>query len=193
MNHAADGRKPLRGLVGDHSGGATPDPIPNSAVKPAAPMILPQRESRSSPTYGPRQPKADGVFLFAPADDACCVRRPYGINDCVPDRVVRAISQRDRQHQFFLAAIESLCDLSSEDRQPPVTCSRSSDCEALHWQHVLQHHRILTGGPLRKLRRGPGSGRRHRPGDRSSPRLRLRHHGRRRRPQGHRGTQRQGV
>src|SRR4051812_37899129 len=34
---------------GDDTGGAPPVPIPNTAVKPARPMIVPRRESRSSP------------------------------------------------------------------------------------------------------------------------------------------------
>ena len=36
-------------LSGDHTGGATPVPIPNTAVKTARPMIVLTRESRSSP------------------------------------------------------------------------------------------------------------------------------------------------
>jgi hypothetical protein len=30
-------------FAGDHSDGETPDPIPNSAVKPVTPMIVPRR------------------------------------------------------------------------------------------------------------------------------------------------------
>ena len=51
-------------FLGDHSAGVTPVPIPNTAVKPSMPMILPPRESRSSPSYEPRQPKAGGVLFL---------------------------------------------------------------------------------------------------------------------------------
>src|SRR5437868_4195261 len=37
------------GFVGGYTRGVTPVPIPNTAVKPAGPMILRQRESRSLP------------------------------------------------------------------------------------------------------------------------------------------------
>src|SRR5215213_5687852 len=40
---------PPAALAGGHTRGETPVPIPNTAVKPAGPMILPQRESRSPP------------------------------------------------------------------------------------------------------------------------------------------------
>ena len=43
---------------GDHTRGATPVPIPNTAVKPAGPMIVQSRESRSSP--GPYFKKPHG-------------------------------------------------------------------------------------------------------------------------------------
>ena len=52
-------------FVGDQSGGVTPDPFPNSAVKPTTPMILQQRESRSLPTYEPRRPKTfEALFIY---------------------------------------------------------------------------------------------------------------------------------
>ena len=38
----APARPPGGRLPGDHTGGATPVPIPNTAVKPAGPMIAPQ-------------------------------------------------------------------------------------------------------------------------------------------------------
>ena len=57
-------------LVGDQSARVTPVPIPNTAVKPCTPMILLTRESRSSPTYEPRPPKADGALFM---------RRPDGV------------------------------------------------------------------------------------------------------------------
>ena len=40
---------PVGRFPGDHTCGATPVPIPNTAVKPAGPMIVQSRESRSSP------------------------------------------------------------------------------------------------------------------------------------------------
>ena len=36
---------------GDHTGGETPDPIPNSEAKPVRPMIVPRGESRLSPGF----------------------------------------------------------------------------------------------------------------------------------------------
>src|SRR5437764_4121727 len=54
---------------GDHTGGATPVPIPNTAVKPAGPMIVPQ--ARKSVIAGvqspgrPRLPRAPGGFFCA--------------------------------------------------------------------------------------------------------------------------------
>ena len=62
---------PAGRLPGDHTRGATPVPIPNTAVKPAGPMIVQSRESRSSPgssTQSRRTPKVRRLFcapLFA--------------------------------------------------------------------------------------------------------------------------------
>jgi hypothetical protein len=54
-----------RGFVGGYIRRVTPVPIPNTVVKPAEPMILPQRESRSLPafTYGTPVRKHRGSFL----------------------------------------------------------------------------------------------------------------------------------
>jgi hypothetical protein len=69
-------------FAGDHSDGVTPDPIPNSAVKPVAPMILSLRESRSSPAFfNPRTLKVRGLF-FAHIE--------RGVSDV--DRVVQAVN-----------------------------------------------------------------------------------------------------
>src|SRR5688500_11252769 len=43
-------------FVGAHARGVTPVPIPNTAVKPAGPMILRQRESRSVPAISLEPP-----------------------------------------------------------------------------------------------------------------------------------------
>jgi hypothetical protein len=53
-------------LAGGYIRGATPVPIPNTAVKPAEPMILPQRESRSPPALNksPDPPTKDRGFLL---------------------------------------------------------------------------------------------------------------------------------
>ena len=45
-----------RGIVGGYTRGVTPVPIPNTAVKPAGPMILLQRESRSPPALNKETP-----------------------------------------------------------------------------------------------------------------------------------------
>ena len=45
------GQQPPGSLAGGYIVGATPVPIPNTAVKPDKPMILPQRESRSPPAF----------------------------------------------------------------------------------------------------------------------------------------------
>jgi hypothetical protein len=44
-------KHPRSGFAGGYIVGATPVPIPNTAVKPDKPMILPQRESRSPPAF----------------------------------------------------------------------------------------------------------------------------------------------
>jgi hypothetical protein len=56
-------------FVGDHTDGVTPVPIPNTAVKPIGPMIVPL--VRKSVIAGILQPDAleltlQGVFLCAP-------------------------------------------------------------------------------------------------------------------------------
>ena len=57
----------IYGVSGDHSEGVTPVPMPNTEVKPFAPMIVPKRcESRSSPGLAlkpPRFEKRGGFFL----------------------------------------------------------------------------------------------------------------------------------
>src|SRR6185437_8816466 len=53
-------------FAGGHTGGVTPVPIPNTAVKTAGPMILLPRESRSLPAFSTRTPVLHwtGVLLF---------------------------------------------------------------------------------------------------------------------------------
>src|SRR5947207_1131953 len=54
-------------LAGGYTRGATPVPIPNTAVKPAGPMILLQRESRSPPALNkrtPATPQSAGVLFL---------------------------------------------------------------------------------------------------------------------------------
>ena len=52
-------------FVGGYICGVTPVPIPNTVVKPAEPMILLQRESRSLPALfkNPRSQKDRGFFV----------------------------------------------------------------------------------------------------------------------------------
>lgn len=67
---------PAGRIPGDHTCGATPVPIPNTAVKPAGPMIVQSRESRSSPgshIEKPILPKGRMGFFVAPQ---CLTRRP---------------------------------------------------------------------------------------------------------------------
>ena len=55
------------GIVGGYTRGVTPVPIPNTAVKPAGPMILRQRESRSPPALNTKAPDPSpdrGLSLF---------------------------------------------------------------------------------------------------------------------------------
>src|SRR5207253_8468208 len=53
-----------RVFVGGHIGGVIPVPIPNTVVKPAKPMILLQRESRSLPALNRTPgPKGRGFFF----------------------------------------------------------------------------------------------------------------------------------
>src|SRR6059058_6475193 len=60
---------PDRAFVGGYIGRVTPVPIPNTVVKPAKPMILLQRESRSLPAFLQRAPisKRDRGSFFARA------------------------------------------------------------------------------------------------------------------------------
>lgn len=70
--NAPDGRFP-----GDHTCGATPVPIPNTAVKPAGPMIVQSRESRSSPgshTESPPEPHGPGGL------SSCAHIKPFDPN-----------------------------------------------------------------------------------------------------------------
>ena len=66
---AREHRRPRpRPFVGGHIRRDTPVPIPNTVVKPAEPMILPQRESRSPPALNmqsPGAPKVPGLLHFA--------------------------------------------------------------------------------------------------------------------------------
>src|SRR5436190_9450569 len=58
----------MRVFVGGYTRRVTPVPIPNTVVKPAKPMILLQRESRSLPALNkqPRSPQEAGaVFVCA--------------------------------------------------------------------------------------------------------------------------------
>src|SRR5215218_10365091 len=60
---------PVSGFVGGYIRRVTPVPIPNTVVKPAEPMILRQRESRSLPALNrsPRDRKVSGAsFIAAP-------------------------------------------------------------------------------------------------------------------------------
>ena len=63
--HNPPGPNPARRVfVGGYTGRVTPVPIPNTVVKPAGPMILLQRESRSLPAlYEPPGRKARGFFF----------------------------------------------------------------------------------------------------------------------------------
>ena len=49
---AVVGRRPRAGVVGDQKRGETPVPIPNTAVKPALPMILPSGKVGYRRLYG---------------------------------------------------------------------------------------------------------------------------------------------
>jgi hypothetical protein len=55
--------RPAGAFVGGHTRRVTPVPIPNTVVKPAGPMILLQRESRSPPALNgsPRDRKVSGA------------------------------------------------------------------------------------------------------------------------------------
>src|SRR5215212_9308950 len=61
---------PARVFVGAYTRRVTPVPIPNTVVKPAGPMILLQRESRSVPAFIKRTPvrKDRGSFFPCPLD-----------------------------------------------------------------------------------------------------------------------------
>ena len=66
-----DPTSPMRHRVknsGDHSGGATPVPIPNTVVKPVAPMVLVAAgrvgHRPNSFTEAPDAPVASGAFLW---------------------------------------------------------------------------------------------------------------------------------
>src|SRR5438876_3299144 len=58
-------------FVGGYSGRVTPVPIPNTVVKPAAPMILLQRESRSLPALNknPGHDEWSGFFFLLLPDE----------------------------------------------------------------------------------------------------------------------------
>src|SRR4029079_13708853 len=59
------------GFVGGFIRRVTPVPIPNTVVKPAEPMILRQRESRSLPALNKNPDHSDVVgVLFCARDDA---------------------------------------------------------------------------------------------------------------------------
>ncbi len=61
------GRKPAAGFVGDHKSRETPDPIPNSEVKPGLPMILPRGKVGHRRLYGLcRVNPAEAFFMRAP-------------------------------------------------------------------------------------------------------------------------------
>jgi hypothetical protein len=72
-----------RAFVGGYTRGVTPVPIPNTAVKPAGPMILRQRESRSPPALIPSNPSSvrtvEGLLVCAGGmSQACCSGRASG-------------------------------------------------------------------------------------------------------------------
>ncbi len=77
---------PVTGFVGDQSDGVTPDPFPNSVVKPITPMILQQRESRSLPTYEPRRLNAfEALFIYTPSvcrSGRPCERLAFHVRPC---------------------------------------------------------------------------------------------------------------
>ena len=55
----------MRGLVGEDRSGATPDPIPNSEVKPGPPMILLSGKVGHCRRLDPGRGNTAGVFLCA--------------------------------------------------------------------------------------------------------------------------------
>jgi hypothetical protein len=59
-------RKPMAGFVGEHKARETPDPIPNSEVKPGLPMILLRGKVGHRRLYGLRWVNpAKAFFVFA--------------------------------------------------------------------------------------------------------------------------------
>ena len=80
---------------GDHTGGVTPVPIPNTAVKPAGPMIVLWRESRSSPESSkqsrPRTSTSDPAAAFF------CAHRRGGTAIYLGDSA-STVASRDAPH-----------------------------------------------------------------------------------------------
>ena len=64
----------VRTHVGDDRSGATPDPIPNSEVKPGPPMILLSGKVGHCRQFGPVSGNAGGVFLVLGRRWACCIQ-----------------------------------------------------------------------------------------------------------------------
>ena len=83
--HPAGSEPAGRGFVGGYTRRVTPVPIPNTVVKPAGPMILLQRESRSLPAFikspGPSPDRGFLAFLLVGTEGQARLR---------PSRVVRS-------------------------------------------------------------------------------------------------------
>ena len=74
------------GFVGDVMSGDTPDPIPNSEVKPRQPMILLSGKVGHCRLFQPRNRKVAGLS-FAPAE---LYPQIVTVIDCLKDRDVVA-------------------------------------------------------------------------------------------------------
>ena len=91
------------GFVGGDIRRVTPVPIPNTVVKPAEPMILRQRESRSLPAFimKPRSTQWIGAFFIAPASARSLMfRRPYD-QEPAGWRVYRCLARQRTKYWLF--------------------------------------------------------------------------------------------
>src|SRR4051794_40244158 len=70
-------------IAGGHARGATPVPIPNTAVKTAGPMILRPRESRSPPALNEKPPRR----LISPGRLSFCAPLDFATPVPTVDRV----------------------------------------------------------------------------------------------------------
>jgi hypothetical protein len=80
-------------FAGGYTRGATPVPIPNTVVKPAGPMILRQRESRSLPA------------IYIPTPGSLIESRAFGVSgppDSLSDEEISAIREA-------FSALSALC------------------------------------------------------------------------------------